>query len=276
MLWNAKNGQVPVGNTRMQYVRFGSGEKRFVILPGLSDGLATVKGKALLLAKPYTSFFDRYTVYMFSRRDDLPAGCSIRDMAADQAEAMRALGMERAAVMGVSQGGMIAQYLAADRPELVEKLVLAVTAPNANDTVRACVDRWIGFAEQGDHRALMADTAEKTYSGAYLRRYRRLVPLVSAFTKPASYARFLANARAILGFDALDALPRIQCPTLIVGGAEDKTVGADAAPALHEMIAGSALYVYPGLGHGLYEEAKDFNPRVCRFLTENHDKEKIP
>lgn len=274
MLWNAKNGQVPVGGSQMRYVRFGRGPENFVILPGLSDGLATVQGKALLLAKPYARFFDRYTVYMFSRRDDLPEGCSIRDMAADQAEAMRALGIEQAAVMGVSQGGMIAQILAAEHPALVDKLVLAVTAPNANDTVRACVERWIEYAEQGDHRALMADTAEKSYSEAYLRRCRRLVPLVSAFTKPASYARFLANARAILGFDARDAMPRIQCPTLILGGAEDKTVGADAASALHEGIAGSALYVYPGLGHGLYEEAKDFYPRVYRFLTENHKKEK--
>ncbi len=276
MLWNAKNGQVPVGDTRMQYVRFGSGEKVFVILPGLSDGLATVRGKALLLAKPYAGFLDRFTVYMFSRKDDLPAGHTIRDMAADQAQALLALGIERAAVLGVSQGGMIAQHLAADHPGLVEKLVLAVTAPNANDTVRACVGRWIEYAGQGDHRALMRDTAERSYSGAYLKRYRRLVPLVSAFTRPASYARFLTNARAILSFDARDALRRVQCPTLVIGGAEDRIVGVDASRGLHTRIAGSALYVYPGLGHGLYEEAADFYPRVYRFLTEPHDKENIP
>ena len=93
MLYNAKNGQVPVGDSRMRYARFGRGPENFVILPGLSDGLATVQGKALLLAKPHARFLDRYTVYMFSRRDDLPGDCSIRDMAADQAEAMRALGI---------------------------------------------------------------------------------------------------------------------------------------------------------------------------------------
>ena len=209
MLWNAKNGQVPAGGSQMRYVRFGRGPENFVILPGLSDGLATVQGKALLLAKPHARFLDRYTVYMFSRRDDLPEGCSIRDMAADQAEAMRALGIEQAAVMGVSQGGMIAQILAAEHPALVDKLVLAVTAPNANDTVRACVERWIEYAEQGDHRALMADTAEKSYSEAYLRRCRRLVPLVSAFTKPASYARFLANARVWASNSTPEALANL-------------------------------------------------------------------
>ena len=47
MLWNAKNGQVAVGDGKMSYVSFGRGGKAFVILPGLSYGLTTVKGKAL-------------------------------------------------------------------------------------------------------------------------------------------------------------------------------------------------------------------------------------
>ena len=57
MLWDAKDGSVLLDGARMDYVRFGRGEKNFVILPGLSDGLASVKGKALLLAPPYKTFF---------------------------------------------------------------------------------------------------------------------------------------------------------------------------------------------------------------------------
>ena len=106
MLWNAKNAEVSIGNTKMPCASFGHGSRIFIILPGLSDGLATVRGKALLLAKPYAPFFDRFTVYMFSRKDEMPSGYSIRDMAADQAEALRQLGIEKASVMGVSQGGI--------------------------------------------------------------------------------------------------------------------------------------------------------------------------
>ena len=43
MLWNAKNGSVAIGDTEMCWVSFGCGDKPFVILPGLSDGLMTVK-----------------------------------------------------------------------------------------------------------------------------------------------------------------------------------------------------------------------------------------
>ena len=269
MLWNAKNGRVPVSGTAMSYVSFGRGGKNLVILPGLSDGLATVRGKALLLAGPYRRFFENYTVYLFSRKDELPEGCSIRDMAEDQADAMRALGVERAAVMGVSQGGMIAQALALGHAGLVEKLVLAVTAPRVSELIRENVCRWIEYAERGDHRRLMIDTAERSYSPAHLKKYRRLYPVIGAIGKPSDYGRFLANARAILSFDVFGELPRIACPTLILAGAEDRIVGLRASCELHERIADSSLFVYEGLGHAAYEEADDFNERVFRFLEES-------
>lgn len=266
MLWKARNGQLPLGGTKMSYVSFGYGSRALVLFPGLSDGLATVKGKALLLAKPFTSFFEKYRVFMFSRKDDMPQGYSIRDMARDQAEAMDRLEIKRACVLGVSQGGMIAQYLAIDCPQRVEKLVLAVTAPRVNPMIRECVSQWLGLAQQGRHKELMMDTAEKSYSEQYLKKYRRLYPLLGWVGKPKSYERFIINGNAILGFDAWDELERIACPTLILGGEADRTVGIQASYELKERIGDSQLYVYPGLGHGAYEEAGDFYPRVFRFL----------
>ncbi len=275
MIWNAKNGKVNIDGTSICFVSFGHGEKAFLVLPGLSDGLATVEGKALLLAKRFQPFFDRYTVYMFSRKDSMPDGYSIRDMANDQAQAMGALGLKKAAVMGVSQGGMIAQYLAIDHPESVEKLVLAVTAPRVNDLIRKRVGDWIGSAEHGDHRNLMIDTAENSYSPDYLKKYRKIYPLIGLIGKPADYRRFLINANAILSFDAAQEVSGINCPTLIIGGDEDRIVGVEASRELNEKIAGSKLYVYKGLGHAAYEEAKDFYQRVFDFLEHDENAEHI-
>ena len=267
MLWNVKNGQADVGNGTMSYVSFGRGARPFVILPGLSDGLATVKGKALMLAGPYRRFFDQYTVYMFSRRDDLPEEYSIREMAADQAIAMRRLGLEGAAVMGVSEGGMIAQYLAIDHPELVSRLVLAVTAPRAEEITKERLACWMKLAQEGGHKALMIDTAENSYSPAYLRKFRTSYAVIGFIGRPSDrYRRFLANARAILSFDASEELKKIACPVLIIGGADDKIVGIEASHELQRQIPGSELYGYEGLGHAAYEEAKDFNKRVLDFL----------
>lgn len=249
----------------MYYASFGTGKKKVVVLPGLSDGLATVKGKAMLLSSPYKKFFRDFTVYMFSRKNDMPEGYSIEDMADDQVRVMKDLGIDRAYVLGVSQGGMIAQCIAIRHPEVVEKLVLVVTAPNANAVATDAVSTWIDMAKRGDHTTLMVDTAERMYSDRYLQKNRKLFPLLARFTKPSTYDRFLKNADAILRFDVRNELSKISCPTLIIAGSDDKTVGNDAPGELKNGIAGSELFVYEGLGHGAFEEAKDFYDRVFAF-----------
>ena len=260
-----KNGCVTIGDTDMYYVSFGTGEKKLVVLPGLSDGLATVNGKAMILSFPYKRFFRDHTVYMFSRKNKMPEGYTIRDMAEDQILAMKALAIDQANLLGVSQGGMIAQYMAIDHPESVKKLILAVTAPNANAVVQDAVTGWIDMAMRKDHTALMVDTAEKMYSEKYLQKNRKYFPLLARFTKPRSYDRFLKNACAILSFDCRSELSKIHCPTLIIAGSDDHTVGNEAAAELNRSIADSELYVYEGLGHGAYEEAADFYDRVLEF-----------
>lgn len=263
-----QNGYIALGNTNMYYVSFGSGAKKLVVLPGLSDGLATVKGKAWILASSYKKFFHDYTVYLFSRKNDMPEGYSISDMADDQIQAMNQLGIGKTCVLGVSQGGMIAQSIAIRYPERVDRLILAVTAPSANDTVKENVAAWISMAKRGDHKRLMIDTAEKMYSEKYLDKNRKLFPLLALFTRLSGYERFFRNADAILNFDVRKELPMITAPTLIIAGSGDKTVGNHAADELKRGIPGSSLFVYEGLGHGAFEEAKDFYDRVLAFCDQ--------
>ena len=249
----------------MYYVSFGTGDKRLVVLPGLSDGLATVKGKALILSAPYRKFFSDYTVYMFSRKEIMPEGYSIKDMAADQAEAMKQLGINRAYVLGVSQGGMIAQSLTIDFPQLVEGLILAVTAPYANKTAEAAVCGWMEMAAKGDHTALMVDTAEKMYTRKYMEKNRKIFPLIARLTKPKSYERFFRNCEAILSFDAREELGKISCPTYVIAGDDDNTVGNEAPYEFERAIKNSTLHIYKGIGHSAFEECPDFYDRVLEF-----------
>lgn len=264
---NIQNGSVSLGHTNMSFVSFGNGNKKLVVLPGLSDGLATVKGKAWFLHFPYKSYMREYTIYIFSRKDRMPDGYTIREMADDQVRAMKQLGICKACVLGVSQGGMIAQYIAIDYPEMVDRLILAVTASYANDVVTKAVRGWIKMAERGDHRALMTDTAEKMYSQKYLRKNRIFFPLLALFTKPASYERFFKNADAILKFDARDEVSKIKSPTLILAGDNDHTVGNEAPYELKQSIFDSDLYLFKGLGHGAFEEDRNFYKIVFAFCS---------
>lgn len=261
-----KNGQVNMDGTAMEYVRFGSGGTHLIFLPGLGDGLKTVRGTALPMAFMYRAYARRYTVWMMSRKNELPERCSTRDMANDVKKAMVQLGIPRAHIVGVSMGGMIAQFLAADHPDRVERLVLAVTCPCANRVLQDAVSLWIVQAEQKDHRALMADNLQRMYSAAYIHRNGWMVPVLSAVTKPASYDRFLVQARACINHDARAVLPAIAAPTLIIGGGEDQVVGCEGSHELYGHIARSQLHIYPHGTHALYEEEKDFHRLVLDFL----------
>ena len=266
MTRNLRNGCVTLHESDMYFVAFGHGKRNLIVLPGLSDGLATVNGKALLLAKPYTMFFDDFTVYMFSRRNSLPIGYSIEQMARDQFEALDKLGIENTAVLGVSQGGMIAQYLAIERPDLVRRLVLAVTLYRPNAAVTEAITKWIQLANAGSMRELVTDMAQRMYSDRYLRIYKPLLPLLTLVQTPGDVPRFTALAASCLTCDTWEQLEEIRCPVMVIGGKQDKLVTAEASVEMAQKL-GCSLYLYEVLGHAAYEEAaKDFNRRVYDFF----------
>lgn len=262
MLYNAKNG-IAAG---AEYIRFGTGEKNLIMLPGLGDGLRTVKGTALPMSLYYRSLTKDYTVYMFSRKQHLPEGYGTRDMARDLKDAMAELDIASASLVGVSMGGMIAQHFAADYPDMVEKLVLVVTCGRENPILLESLEEWVTCARAGDHAALMDSNLRRIYSDDYYRKNRWMVPITGALTKPKSYDRFYVMAEACRCHDAWEALPNISMPTLVIGGEKDKSLGGQASREIASRIPGAERKMYPQWGHGLYEEAKDFLPVILDFL----------
>ena len=263
MMYGAKELKVAAGGTEFDYIRFGKGEKTLVMIQGLNT--RGIKGAAIPLAYMYRIFAREYTVYLFDRRPKVYDGITVRDMAKDTADAMDALGLKSADVIGVSEGGMIAEYLAIDRPDLVNKLVLAVTLARNNDTVISVIEKWIELTEKGDMRALVADMAEKMYSDKYVKRYKPFFPLLAILQKPKDTARFITLARSCLTCNAYVELDKIKCPTLVIGGRKDKVVGENALTEIAEAL-GCETYLYDELGHAAYEEARDFNKRMLEFL----------
>ena len=146
MLYNAKEMKITVNQMEFDYIKFGKGKRALIMIQGLNTG--TFKGMALPMAYMYRIFAKEYTVYLFDRRPKVQSGVSVRDFASDIADAMDALGISHADILGVSQGGMIAQYLAIDRPDLINKMVLAFTLSKNNDTVKEAIGNWVSLTRQ--------------------------------------------------------------------------------------------------------------------------------
>lgn len=264
-LFSIKNLTVKKDGTTIDCASFGSGKKSLVLIPGLS--FQRVRGSALPLAYMYRIFSKEYTVYVIDRKEDIPTGYTIREMAYDTAFVMEQLGICPADVYGISQGGMIAQALAIDHPQLVHKLVLGVTASRQNRTMEEALGSWIRRAEQRGYESIVEDMLRKMYSDRFAKKYGWAFPILSKIGKPKDFSRFIASARACFTCDSYSELHKIVCPVFVIGGKKDNIVTGAASEEIAEKL-GCEIYMYDTLGHGAYDEAPDFNKRVFQFLSQ--------
>ena len=127
------------------------------------------------------------------------------------------------------------------------------------------MQNWISLTEQGDFKRLVRDMAEKMYSQEYVKRYQLFMPLLTVVQKPKDVKRFLILSKACLTCNTYDFLEKIKCPVFVIGGMKDKVVTGEASEEIAKKL-GCEIYMYDGLGHAAYEEARDFNERVFNFL----------
>ena len=251
----------------MDYVTFGKGKKHLVIIPGLGDGLQTVKGMAMTFSITYRILAEHYKIYVFSRINELRRGYTTRDMAADVAEAMETLNLDTAYVMGISQGGMIAQWLAADFPEKVQKLILAVTTAKPSQLARERIEHWQKLSQSGNFKHLMLDIAKHSYTQKSYQKWRLLYNIMGRLGRIKDENRIAIQSQSCLEHNSLEVLKEIHCPTLILGALEDDVVGVDGSKELAKAISGCQLLILKHSGHALYEENKVFQEAVCEFLN---------
>ena len=255
-MYSAKNATLSMNGKTMDYVTFGKGKQPLVIIPGLGDGLQTVKGKAQLFSLSYRLLAKRYKIYVFSRINELRQGYTTRDMAADVAEAMEALNLDTAYVIGISQGGMIAQWLAVDFQERVQRLILAVTTAKPSQLARERIEHWQKLSQFGNFKHLMLDIAQHSYTQKSYQKWRLLYHIMGRLGRIKDEKRIAIQSQSCLDHDSLEVLKDIHCPTLILGASKELAKG----------ISGCQLLILKHSGHALYEENKAFQEAVCGFL----------
>ena len=267
MLLNAKNCSINKDDFSVDYVCFGNGNKNLIMIPGLGDAIRTVKGLAIPYSVIYKEYAKDYKIYLISRKNNIPKDYQIHDMANDIIRVMDEANIDKADIIGVSQGGMIAQDLSINYPNRVNKLVLAVTASKPNKLLLNVVKNWIKMAKNNDFKSIVIDTAEKSYTDDNLKKYKKLYSFLYRVNKPKNYNRFIIQAESCMKHDVYNDLNKIKAKTLIIGGKLDKILGVEASYEIHDKIKNSELFIYDNFGHGVYEHAKDFNSKLFDFLN---------
>ena len=99
-MFHAKNGQLKLEETSVDYIQFGTGENCLILIPGVGDGLRTVRGSALPFSFLYRMFTKEYTVFAFSRKNNLPETYTTEQMADDLSQCMDQLQIPKADLVG--------------------------------------------------------------------------------------------------------------------------------------------------------------------------------
>jgi pimeloyl-ACP methyl ester carboxylesterase len=179
-------------------------------------------------------------------------------MAQDAAGLLRELGISPAHVVGASMGGMIAQVLAAEHPEVVRSLtsIMAMTG-----------SRWRGQPALSVYRYLL--TPPPRDKEGYVERAAEVFGLVGStgFDRDEQYIRERASRSYDRGYDIraggrqlgavlasgdrTKELRRIEAPTLVIHGTVDKMVRPSGGRATAKAIPGARLMMIEGMGHDL-------------------------
>ena len=196
-----------------------------------------------------------------------PGPYTVAQMGEDVAALMTTVDTGPAHVVGLSLGGLVAQVLAAEHPELVRSLVLVNTFAHLRpEGLRG----WLLYARRG--LSLIGGGMEKQaqviatsmFPRPDQKEIRRLVVARLSSNDPRAYR---AAMWAALRFDGRRLASHINVPTLVVAGDQDTTVSLAAKRKLAAGIKGARLEIVTGSGHVTpIDKADEFNRLLLDFI----------
>ena len=197
--------------------------------------------------------------------EDLPVGedgwpqpaYPLAAMARDLVAVLAQLEVDRAHVIGISMGGMIAQHLASAHPELVASLTSLMSTTGATSVGQTHAEvRWVlgtpAPTEFAPYLAHAVSTATAVGSPGLVDAERVRATATVAFARglhPQGTTRQLLSIRA--DGDRTRALAEITAPTLVVHGDADPLIDVSGGRATASAIPDATLVVVEGLGHDL-------------------------
>jgi 3-oxoadipate enol-lactonase len=190
-----------------------------------------------------------------------PSPFTISDLAADARDVLKACGIDRATVLGISMGGMIAQELAIRHSEIVEKLVLVATMPpTPAHTPMSRGALGLTLSRPLRDRRLReffvttwAQTTGNGFAASHPEVFDELGDQIMRRITPRS--GLVNQARAIMSWHGPGRLQLVSAPTTIVHGDQDPLIAVDNGRRLAQLIPAARYVELAGVGHLVTHEA---------------------
>ena len=188
---------------------------------------------------------------------------TVADMAADAVGLIDALGIDSAHVFGVSMGGLIAQVLALDYPDRVEKVVLGCTTHGGRHAVQPQREVMEILGKASDPTIPAEEAVRIRLPTLFSERFIREEPerleesvrfSVQHWPTPQGAA---GQMGALSVFNVKKRLGEIRCPVLAITGSEDRMMPPENSRLLADGIAGAEHYTVDGAGHNFFFEKPD-------------------
>jgi 3-oxoadipate enol-lactonase len=190
--------------------------------------------------------------------------------AEDLKNLMDKLDIQKAHVVGLSNGGMIAQHFALNFPEKVGALVLVDTCSYIDTLLDSIITLWIKATEIGGSEFRYDVSIPFIFSEDFIKQNKEILAQMKNVSSEINPANTIINlAHGCLKHNTNDRLSEIKAPTLIIVGEEDILIPMKYSKLLNEGIKGSRLAIIKGSGHApSIEKPEEFNRIVLNFLLE--------
>jgi pimeloyl-ACP methyl ester carboxylesterase len=193
-------------------------------------------------------------------------------MAGDTIGLMDFLGIEKAHLLGGSMGGMVAQHIAIEHPQRVDKLILFSTSADGQwlfELAEATIPNWNRSRSDftsADIRKLVNAMASRTSNHPFSKLM--FVALSNLQTRLGTLEGLAGQIEAIMTHNLLDRLHLIQAPTLVITGSEDRLIAPQLSAVLASRITVAKLVIIDGGSHVVAGEmAGRFKKEVFDFLA---------
>jgi pimeloyl-ACP methyl ester carboxylesterase len=247
------------------YVSISDGATPIVVVPGAADGLRTCTDIAVYLAWFYRERVKDCRLLVLSRREPLPSQFGVELQAQDMIAAVEQLGFGPAVWECLSAAGPIGQWAAVNRPDLVRGLILSSSFDHVTGRLRQSLLRWLEIARQGGTRDPLWSVIEPKYRPPAEILAQLDPALLRGAGTPRSPERFDRVLTPLLDLDQRSLVAQISCPTLVVGGEDDRVSPADVQRQMAQRIPGARLKLYSGFGHFNEMENPEYEPLVIQF-----------